>query len=77
VPSAVGDLLEAVCPFVTASGKDRHRLVDEVDLDAIAVELDFVIHLDPEGALAIEVARAGSMKPGKGALMAMVVGFRR
>jgi hypothetical protein len=46
-PGIVGDLLEPVRPVVTAAGEDLDRLVGEVDLHAVAVELDFV---DPAGA---------------------------
>ena len=42
VPSVVGDLLEAVGPVVAAAGENLDRLVGEVDLDPVAVELDFV-----------------------------------
>ena len=42
VPGVVGDLLEAVGPVVAAPGEDLDRLVGEMDLDPVAVELDFV-----------------------------------
>ena len=42
VPGVVGDLLEAVGPVVAAPGEDLDRLVGQVDLDPVAVELDFV-----------------------------------
>jgi hypothetical protein len=48
-----------------------------MDLHAVAVELDFV---NPAGAgryLSTEVAKAGSMKPGNGALMPMAASFLR
>jgi hypothetical protein len=48
-----------------------------VDLDAIAVELDFVNQRAPDGTLSIEVAKAGSTKPRKGALTPIATGFRR
>ena len=40
--ASCGDLLEAVGPVVAAPGEDLDRLVGQVDLDAVAVELDFV-----------------------------------
>jgi hypothetical protein len=43
----VGDLLEAMRPIVAAAGEDLRSLVGEVDLDPVAVELDFV---NPPGA---------------------------
>ena len=42
VPGVAGDLLETMRPVVTAPGEYLHRLVGEVDLDPVAVELDFV-----------------------------------
>ena len=42
VPGVVGNLAEAVRPVVTAPREDFHRLIDEVHLDAVAVELDLV-----------------------------------
>jgi hypothetical protein len=42
VPSVVRDLPEALGPVVAAAGEDLDRLVGEVDLDAVAVELGFV-----------------------------------
>ena len=42
VPGVMGDLLEPMRPVVTAPGEYLHRLVGEVDLDPVAVELDFV-----------------------------------
>lgn len=41
-------------PVVTAPGEYLHRLVGEVDLDPVAVELDFVVQRDPDGTLSIE-----------------------
>ena len=38
----MGDLLEAMCPIVAAPGEDLRRLVGKMDLDTVAVELDFV-----------------------------------
>jgi hypothetical protein len=42
VPGIVRDLPEATGPIVAAAGEDLHLLVGQVDLDAVAVELDFV-----------------------------------
>ena len=40
--ASCGDLLEALGPVVTAAGEDLDRLVGQMDLDPVAVELDFV-----------------------------------
>ena len=77
VPGVVGDLLEAFGPVVAAAGEDLDGLVGEVDLDAVAVELDLV---DPALAgrhLLDRRASAGSMKPGRGALTPIAAGFLR
>ena len=47
VPGVVGHLLEAMRPVVTSPGEDLDGFVGKVDLDAVAVELDFV---DPAGS---------------------------
>ena len=44
-------------------------VVSEVNLNAIAVELDFVNPRCPLGGFSIDVANAGSTKPGNRALM--------
>jgi hypothetical protein len=61
---------------VTAARKDLDLGVGEVDLDAVTVELDLV---DPAIAarFSIEVASAGSIKPGRGALVPIAAGFLR
>src|SRR5690349_1904750 len=41
-PGIMGDLLEAVSPIVAAAGEDLRRLIGKMDLDTVAVELDFV-----------------------------------
>jgi len=41
-PGVVGDLLEAIGPVVTAAGEDLHGFVRQMDLDAVAIELDFM-----------------------------------
>jgi len=46
-------------------------------LDAVAIELDLVIHRSPAGTLSIDEARAGSMKPGRAALTPIASGFLR
>jgi hypothetical protein len=38
----MSDLLEAVRPIVAAPGEDLRRLIGEMDLNTVAVELDFV-----------------------------------
>ena len=69
VPGIVGDLLEAFGPVVAAPGEDLDGLVGEVDLDPIAVELDLVKPAVRRiGTFSIDVASAGSMKPGNGRL---------
>ncbi len=47
VLGVVRDLLEAVGPIMAPACEDFDRLVGEVDLDAVAVEFDF---MDPTGA---------------------------
>ncbi|MGY4299900.1 hypothetical protein ACVWXN_007995 [Bradyrhizobium sp. i1.4.4] len=42
LPGVMGDLLEAMRPIVSAPGENLRRLVGQVDLDPVAVELDFV-----------------------------------
>ena len=42
VPGVVGDLLEAVGPVVAPAGEYLDGLVGQMDLDAVAVELDLV-----------------------------------
>ena len=53
---------------MAAAGENGDGLVGEVNLDAVAVELDLVNPPLPGGHLSIWDARAGSTKPGKGAL---------
>jgi len=75
VPSVVGDLPEAIGPVVTPPRENLHYFVSEMHLDTIAVELDFMDPRSPDGTRSIEAARAGSMKPGKGALTPSASGF--
>jgi hypothetical protein len=42
VPGVAGDLLEAVRPVVATAGEDLDCGIPEMDLDAVAVELDFM-----------------------------------
>jgi NAD(P)-dependent dehydrogenase (short-subunit alcohol dehydrogenase family) len=77
VPGVVADFLEAVRPIVAATGEDLDGLVGQMDLDPVAVELDSWIQRDPDGTFAIEDARAGSTKPGNGALTPIGWGFLR
>ena len=68
VPSIVGDLLEALGPVVAAPGEDLDRLVGEMDLDPVAVELDLV---DPAVAgrhLLDRCRQRGFDEAGKGGL---------
>src|SRR4029077_10272308 len=46
VPSVRGNLSKAVRPVIAATGKNLHRRVSEMNLNAVAVELDLV---DPPG----------------------------
>ncbi|WP_430641944.1 hypothetical protein [Bradyrhizobium nanningense] len=38
----MSDLLEAMRPIVAAPGEDLRRLIGQMDLNTVAVELDFV-----------------------------------
>ena len=42
VPSVVGDLLETIGPVVAPARENLHCFVDEMHLDTIAVELNFM-----------------------------------
>jgi hypothetical protein len=42
MPGIVGDLLKAMGPIMAATRENLNRFVDQMDLDAIAVELDLV-----------------------------------
>jgi hypothetical protein len=77
VPGVVSNLLEALGPIVAAAGVDFDRFVSEVDLDAVAIEFDFVDPARSVGTLPMAVASAGSMNPGKGALTPIAAGFLR
>src|SRR4051812_34328255 len=68
-PSIRSDFVKTFRPIVSASREYLHLCIRKVNLDAIAVEFYFVIHRVPFGDLAIDVAKAGSMKPGRRALM--------
>jgi hypothetical protein len=74
VPGVVGDIFEAMRPVMPVACEDVHGFVRQMNLDAVAVELDFEIHLSPDGTLSIAEAKAGSMKPGNGALTPIAAG---
>jgi hypothetical protein len=59
------DRLVQSCPL---PGEYPSAFVHDVQLDTVAVELISWIQREPLGVLSIEVARAGSMKPGEGRL---------
>jgi hypothetical protein len=42
MPGLVGDLPESLRPVMSAAGVDLHRFINEMHLDPIAIELDFV-----------------------------------
>jgi hypothetical protein len=42
VPGVIGNLAEALGPVMTTARENFHGLVNDVHLDAISVELDFV-----------------------------------
>jgi hypothetical protein len=67
VPGVGGDLPEPVGSVVTAPSEYLDSLAGEMDLDAIAVELDF---MNPPGA-------AGLDEPREGVLTPWTAGFRR
>ena len=56
MPGVIGNLPEALGPVISAAGEDSHGLVCEMDLDAVAVELDFV---NPAGPARHLLDRAG------------------
>jgi hypothetical protein len=74
VPRLVGDVFEAFGPIVTATGEDLDGFIGEVELHAVAVELDLVKPAFAGGTFSIEEASAGSMKSGKGALTPTAAG---
>jgi hypothetical protein len=76
VPGVGGNLLEAMGPIVSAPGVDLDLGIGEVDLDAVAVLISW-IQRSPFGAFSIELASAGAIKPGKGALAPIAAGFLR
>jgi len=78
VPGIVSNLSEAFSPVMTAPSKDFHRLVHDVHLDAVAIELDFVEpslaarHLLDRGSQCwFDEARIGTFSPGCGWLFAL------
>jgi hypothetical protein len=64
MPCVVSNLLGPLGPVVAAPGENRDRCVLDVDLHAIAANLISCIQRAPDGSLVIDVAKAGSMKPG-------------
>jgi len=66
ISAASADFAEALVRLSAAAGKDPASL--DVNLDAVAVELNLVNQRAPWGTLSIDDAKAGSMKPGWGAL---------
>jgi hypothetical protein len=56
VPGVTGDFPEAFGPIISAPGKDPHGFVCQMDLDAVAVKLDFV---NPAGAARHLLDRGG------------------
>jgi hypothetical protein len=77
MPRLVGDLPEALGPVIAAAGEDLYRCVSQMDLNAIAVELDFMDPARAAGTFSIDVASAGSINPGKGAFTPIAAGFLR
>jgi hypothetical protein len=77
VPSIIGDFPETLGPVIAASAEYLDRDVPEMDLDAVAVELDLVEPARAAGIFSIDVASAGSMKPGNAALTPMAARFLR
>jgi len=65
VPRVGCDLSETIGPVIAAPGEYLDDRVFQMDLDAVTVEFDF---MDPPFTVSTEVANAGSMKPGNGAL---------
>jgi hypothetical protein len=62
---------------VAVPREDPDVLVGDVKLDAVAVELDLVNPAVAARDLLDGEARAGSTKPGNGALIPMAAGFLR
>jgi hypothetical protein len=77
VPRVGRDLSETVGPVVAAPGEHLDGGVPEMDLDPVAIELDLMHPSIAVRHLPIDVAKAGSMKPGKVALMPPAGGFAR
>jgi hypothetical protein len=56
--------METVGPVVTIAGEDFDLALNEMDLDPVAIEFDFVNPLSPTGALSLSVASWGGINPG-------------
>jgi hypothetical protein len=60
--------------------RDHRRALRRVHRQAGCVEIfpgPATLQRDPDGTFLIQIAKAGSMKPGRGALMPIATGFRR
>jgi hypothetical protein len=77
VPSVGSHLLEAICPIIAAAGVDANLGILQMYLDAVAIELDLVNPARSGRDPFDREAKAGSMKPGKGALTPIAAGFLR
>ena len=77
VPGIVGDLLEAVGPVVAPPGEDLGRLVGQMDLDPVAVELDFVNPALSGRHLLDRGCQGRFDEAGQGAFTPMAAGFLR
>jgi hypothetical protein len=64
VPRVIGDFLEAFGPVVAAPGEYGNGGVFQVGLYAVPSNLISCSQRSPLGTLSIDVASAGSMKPG-------------
>jgi hypothetical protein len=64
VPSVRGNLPKAIGPVVAAASVHLDHRVSEMELQAVAIHLDFVNPPLTAGTSATVVANAGSMKPG-------------
>jgi hypothetical protein len=62
-------------PIVAAPGEDFRRLVGQVDLDTVAIQLDVVNPRSPVGTFSIVDAGAGSTNPGRGCFEGDRLGF--
>ena len=70
MPGAGRDLLEPMRAVVSSPREDLHRRVGDVDLDPVAVELDFVNPAFPTGRLLNRRGQGGLDESGEGRLQA-------